>query len=108
MCGICGLWQAAGFEEERVRAMNAALIHRGPDDEGYFFQGPVGLGHRRLSIIDLQKGRQPLSNGPGPNVSLTIEGMRFGGAGRGLTVPPWGKFGLNTNSRDKESRESWR
>jgi asparagine synthase (glutamine-hydrolysing) len=45
--------------------MNAALSHRGPDDEGYYFDGPIGLGHRRLSIIDLERGRQPLSNEDG-------------------------------------------
>lgn len=42
--------------------MNGALIHRGPDDEGYYVSGPIGLGHRRLSIIDLERGRQPISN----------------------------------------------
>ncbi|HSF59144.1 MAG TPA: asparagine synthase (glutamine-hydrolyzing), partial [Candidatus Binatia bacterium] len=42
--------------------MNTALTHRGPDDQGYYFDGPIGLGHRRLSIIDLDRGRQPLSN----------------------------------------------
>jgi asparagine synthase (glutamine-hydrolysing) len=62
MCGISGLWQASGAEERLVRSMNKALIHRGPDDEGYYFNGSIGLGHRRLSIIDLERGRQPLSN----------------------------------------------
>ena len=42
--------------------MNAAMRHRGPDDEGYYYRGPVGLGQRRLSIIDLSTGRQPLGN----------------------------------------------
>jgi asparagine synthase (glutamine-hydrolysing) len=62
MCGISGIWQASGVEERLVHSMNAALTHRGPDDEGYYFNGPIGLGHRRLSIIDLDRGRQPLSN----------------------------------------------
>jgi len=65
MCGICGFWQPEGVDERIVRSMNETLLHRGPDDEGYYFDGPVGLGHRRLSIIDLQRGRQPLSNEDG-------------------------------------------
>ncbi|HUF42104.1 MAG TPA: asparagine synthase (glutamine-hydrolyzing) [Verrucomicrobiae bacterium] len=65
MCGISGLWQSGGVDEGAVRAMSAALAHRGPDDEGYHFDGAVGLGHRRLSIIDLDHGRQPLSNEDG-------------------------------------------
>jgi len=65
MCGICGLWQPERVNMDLVRSMNSALLHRGPDDEGYYFDGPVGLGHRRLSIIDLEKGHQPLSNEDG-------------------------------------------
>ena len=45
--------------------MNAALTHRGPDDEGYYLEGPVGLAMRRLSIIDLDGGHQPISNESG-------------------------------------------
>jgi asparagine synthase (glutamine-hydrolysing) len=62
MCGISGLWQPDGVEEHLLRSMNTVLTHRGPDGEGYYFNGPIGLGHRRLSIIDLAGGRQPLSN----------------------------------------------
>jgi len=62
MCGICGIWQSTKPEKDLLRSMNSALWHRGPDDEGYYFDGPVGLGHRRLSIIDLETGHQPLSN----------------------------------------------
>jgi len=45
-----------------VKAMADTIAHRGPDDEGYYVSGPVGLGFRRLSIIDLQTGHQPISN----------------------------------------------
>ena len=48
-----------------VKAMADTIHHRGPDDEGYYVSGPVGLGFRRLSIIDLQSGHQPLSNEDG-------------------------------------------
>lgn len=58
MCGIAGFnWT----DERLVRAMTDSLRHRGPDDEGFFLDGEVSLGHRRLSIIDLsEKGRQPM------------------------------------------------
>ena len=48
-----------------VRAMADTIAHRGPDDEGYYMSGPLGLGFRRLSIIDLATGHQPLSNEDG-------------------------------------------
>ena len=48
-----------------VKAMADTMYHRGPDDEGYYISGPIGLGFRRLSIIDLQRGHQPVSNEDG-------------------------------------------
>ncbi|MBW2331818.1 MAG: hypothetical protein JRF30_13140 [Deltaproteobacteria bacterium] len=45
--------------------MNNTLVHRGPDDEGYYLSSKVGLGHRRLSIIDLETGKQPMGNEDG-------------------------------------------
>ncbi|MGD8817383.1 MAG: asparagine synthase (glutamine-hydrolyzing) [Acidobacteriota bacterium] len=62
MCGICGKLSPRGASVEEVRRMAATLTHRGPDDEGYFVRGPIALGHRRLSIIDLDSGRQPVPN----------------------------------------------
>jgi asparagine synthase (glutamine-hydrolysing) len=63
MCGICGFFQSEPKAGERVlRAMNGRIVHRGPDDEGYYFDGRVGLAARRLSIIDLSTGHQPLSS----------------------------------------------
>jgi asparagine synthase (glutamine-hydrolysing) len=67
MCGIAGI---AGFGEKRVfvdevRRMCDALYHRGPDDQGFFYAPDVVLGMRRLSIIDLQTGRQPIGNEDG-------------------------------------------
>ncbi len=66
MCGIAG-YLAFGGEAEQpvVQAMCDQIRHRGPDDEGFFVQGPVGLGMRRLSIIDLSGGHQPISNEDG-------------------------------------------
>src|SRR6266446_1959572 len=65
MCGICGQFNFARYEPvepETIRRMTETMVHRGPDDEGYFVSGPVGLGFRRLSIIDLAGGHQPMSD----------------------------------------------
>jgi len=62
MCGICGIWTVGPVDPHSVRSMNTALAHRGPDDEGYYVDDHVALGHRRLSIIDLKTGHQPISN----------------------------------------------
>lgn len=69
MCGICGYYNNtpdSGLIIERsVREMCALMVHRGPDEEGIYVSGSIGLGHRRLSIIDLSSGQQPLSNEDG-------------------------------------------
>ncbi|MBM4300089.1 MAG: asparagine synthase (glutamine-hydrolyzing) [Deltaproteobacteria bacterium] len=65
MCGITGILnyqQEYPVEPEILRAMCRTLTHRGPDDEGYYLNGNVGLAMRRLSIIDLNTGRQPIHN----------------------------------------------
>ena len=65
MCGICGQFNFARkgpVAPETVRQMTSSIAHRGPDDEGYFFSGRLGLGFRRLSIIDLAGGHQPMSD----------------------------------------------
>jgi asparagine synthase (glutamine-hydrolysing) len=63
MCGICGQFNFAAdspVDPVTVRRMTDTIAHRGPDDEGYFISGPIGLGFRRLSIIDLAGGHQPM------------------------------------------------
>lgn len=68
MCGICGIVQwgsSTAPDPELVRRMNGLLVHRGPDDEGYYAGASCALGMRRLSIIDLSTGRQPISNEDG-------------------------------------------
>ncbi|MEA2150405.1 MAG: hypothetical protein QOD69_2235, partial [Solirubrobacteraceae bacterium] len=67
MCGICGLAALDGgpVDAAPLEAMSAALEHRGPDDAASVTDGPVALAARRLAIIDLASGRQPLSNEDG-------------------------------------------
>lgn len=65
MCGICGMaYRDSGRSPDRavLLRMRDAISHRGPDGVGIYLDGPVGLGHRRLSIIDLETGDQPLAN----------------------------------------------
>ena len=86
MCGICGKINIEGKEirRELIARMNSVLSHRGPDDEGIYINNPspgagqamasVGLGHKRLSIIDLSEaGRQPMSNEDG-SIQMVFNG----------------------------------
>jgi len=68
MCGIAGQFnfqRREPVERETIVRMARSIAHRGPDDEGYFISGAVGLGFRRLSIIDLAGGHQPMSDAQG-------------------------------------------
>jgi asparagine synthase (glutamine-hydrolysing) len=68
MCGIAGLFYSdmqRSVDEPRLAAMRDAMVHRGPDDAGLHVDGPLGLAHRRLSIIDLGSGHQPMSTQDG-------------------------------------------
>lgn len=76
MCGICGeffLDPERLADAARVRAMEQAIAHRGPNDDGRFVNGPCGLGFRRLSIIDLEGGHQPIAN-EDESVWVTLNG----------------------------------
>jgi len=69
MCGFVGIFDPSGAPDGNrvpvLEAMTRTLVHRGPDDDGTFFDSHVALGHRRLSIIDLATGRQPIDNEDG-------------------------------------------
>ena len=68
MCGICGIYNYGSglpVTREGLKAMNDLMVHRGPDDEGYFTHENVGLAMRRLSIIDISTGHQPITNEDG-------------------------------------------
>ena len=65
MCGICGIVLAdprGRVNPDVIDRMSDAIVHRGPDDSGRYVNGRVGLGFRRLSIIDLSGGHQPMTN----------------------------------------------
>lgn len=65
MCGIAGVFEfntGKAVDERILKVMNRSLSHRGPDDEGIYLEGNIGLGNRRLSIIDVGGGHQPIHN----------------------------------------------
>jgi len=68
MCGIAGIFNFRTQEPvspRLLKVMTDTLVHRGPDDEGFYVSGALGLAHRRLSIIDLESGHQPMTNEDG-------------------------------------------
>lgn len=79
MCGLAGLARPGGLDGRapaRLSAMIGALHHRGPDGQGQFVDGPVGLAHARLSIVDLAGGAQPIFNEDG-SVAVVFNGEIF-------------------------------
>src|SRR5947207_2112007 len=65
MCGICGIFYPDARQSvprDTLNGMNHEIVHRGPDDEGFFVEKNIGLAMRRLSIIDVQTGQQPITN----------------------------------------------
>jgi len=80
MCGICGIALPAGsrrrLDTELLERMRDTLVHRGPDGAGAFLEGGVGLGHRRLSIIDVAHGHQPMAS-DGGRLQIVYNGEVF-------------------------------
>src|SRR4051812_27495930 len=78
MCGITGFVSRDGEVAERgvLARMTATLAHRGPDGDGFHVEGRVALGHRRLAIIDLAGGAQPMANEDG-SVWVTYNGELY-------------------------------
>ena len=73
MCGIVGFTGMRAGREAILKAMTDAIAHRGPDGEGSYFGSGVALGHRRLSIIDLAGGAQPMFN-ENKNLAVVFNG----------------------------------
>jgi asparagine synthase (glutamine-hydrolysing) len=79
MCGICGQFnyeRQAPVSQREIEKMARSIVHRGPDDEGYYVSGPIGLGFRRLSIIDIEGGHQPMSDVEG-SIHVVFNGEIF-------------------------------
>jgi asparagine synthase (glutamine-hydrolysing) len=73
MCGICGIFEfhrPGNISEDLIRRMTNTIIHRGPDDEGIYTAPGIGFGFRRLSIIDVAGGHQPIANEDGSIVVM--------------------------------------
>lgn len=62
MCGFVGFYSKDVRDENVIKEMNNQIIHRGPDSDGYYFDNGINFGFRRLSIIDLHEGSQPILN----------------------------------------------
>jgi asparagine synthase (glutamine-hydrolysing) len=76
MCGICGYLsgeQSVGAERQLLERMNGSIRHRGPDSDGFYVDGRVGLAMRRLAIIDVSGGQQPMTNEDG-SIQLVFNG----------------------------------
>ena len=73
MCGICGFTGAPEQREDVIRRMTEVITHRGPDSDGFYEDDYISMGFRRLSIIDLESGNQPITNEAG-NLILTYNG----------------------------------
>jgi len=98
MCGICGQFNFASnapVNPEIIRRMADSIAHRGPDDEGYFVSGPIGLGFRRLSIIDLAGGHQPMAD-PEETVWVIFNGEIYNFKELRLELEQLG-YGFRTN-----------
>jgi asparagine synthase (glutamine-hydrolysing) len=101
MCGIAGLMkfgQDARADSGAVRQMCAAMTHRGPDDEGVYTDGPVGIAMRRLSIIDVAGGHQPISNETG-TIWIVFNGEIYNHADLRKKLEPLGhRYRTNTDT----------
>lgn len=76
MCGICGVFEfepSGKVTKDMIHRMNQTISHRGPDDEGIYLDAGLGFGHRRLSIIDVAGGHQPLGNEDG-SIQVLLNG----------------------------------
>ena len=73
MCGICGFTGKIEDKTKVIENMTSLIVHRGPDSVGYFADNDISMGFRRLSIIDLNKGEQPIYNEKN-NLVLTFNG----------------------------------
>ncbi|MES2497174.1 MAG: XrtA/PEP-CTERM system amidotransferase [Pseudomonadota bacterium] len=109
MCGIAGIYHlqtAKPVEEARVRAMTDVIAHRGPDGAGIWTDAGVGLGHRRLSIIDLAGGGQPMASND-DQATITYNGEVYNYRAVRAELEALGR-NFRTNSDTEVIVEAWR
>jgi asparagine synthase (glutamine-hydrolysing) len=97
MCGIAGYISNRTVEKDEIKKMIDALSHRGPDAEGIYIKDNVGLGHRRLSIIDLGSGQQPMSNSD-EAIWITFNGEIYNYKDLKKKLEPKYKFRTNSDT----------
>src|SRR6266478_3787277 len=107
MCGIAGFVNRDGRPADGglLRAMTDAIAHRGPDGDGHYVAGPVALGHRRLAIIDLVTGAQPMGNEDG-TVWITYNGEVYNFAALRTELEARG-FAFRTTSDTEVILRAW-
>ncbi len=76
MCGICGFTNAQDIDQSILKAMCDIMAHRGPDGEGQYLADGIALGHRRLSLVDLENGNQPMVRATGAHASAVTSPAR--------------------------------
>ena len=86
MCGICGFTGATEADAPTLKAMCDIMAHRGPDGEGQYLADGVALGHRRLSLIDLENGSQPMVRATGAHDSIVTSPATEGSAPGSFTI----------------------
>ena len=89
MCGICGIFEHERYEpfpRQVVDRMNQTIIHRGPDDDGVYLGEGAGFGFRRLSIIDVAGGHQPISNEDGTLWVMLTGASRYSEGARSCLI----------------------
>ena len=86
MCGICGFTGATETDAPTLKAMCDIMAHRGPDGEGQYLADGVALGHRRLSLIDLENGSQPMVRATGAHDSIVTSPATEGSAPGSFTI----------------------
>ncbi len=98
MCGISGLYSTTSSPDEHVlEQMNSCLDYRGPDDSGYFQDGPIGFAHRRLSIVGIDTGQQPIFN-EDETVSVIFNGEIYNYPELRSKLEPEHTFGTDTDT----------
>ena len=112
MCGICGFTGATEADAPTLKAMCDIMAHRGPDGEGQYLADGVALGHRRLSLIDLENGSQPMVRATGAHDSIVTSPATEGSAPGSFTIGDYaivfnGEIYNYRDLRDELAADGW-